>query len=290
MVVVCRCTPIPVTIMKPIILQTSEAEAHIYTHGAHVAHFQPCGQKPVLWMSAKSWFEPGKPIRGGVPVCFPWFGPGRDPSAPQTPGHGTARLQEWKVERTTSNGLVLGLTLASWQMQFTVEIGAALAMTLDVRNAGSAAATFEEALHTYLAVGDIRQVSVEGLENTDYLDNTVGLARKRQGAEPIRFAGETDRVYLDTRATCVVNDPVWKRKLIVEKSGSDATVVWNPWIAKAKAMPDFGDDEWPGMLCIETANCKQHAVTLASGAMHTMRAVVRVQNISCSRETFSRPL
>jgi glucose-6-phosphate 1-epimerase len=260
--------------MTPIILQTPEAEAHIYKHGAHVAHFQPRGQKPVLWMSTKSWFEPGKPIRGGVPICFPWFGPKKDD--PSAPGHGLARLRDWTVEHLVDHSLVFALALAPWEARFTVAVSAALTMTLEVRNTGTKPEQFEEALHTYLAVGDIRQVSVTGLENTDYLDNTVGLARKNQGNEPIRFTGETDRVYLDTRATCIVNDPVWNRRLIIEKSGSDATVVWNPWIAKAKAMPDFGDDEWPGMLCIETANCKQHAVTLAPGATHKMQAVIRV--------------
>ena len=261
--------------MKPIIIQTPEAEAQIYTHGAHVAQFQPRGQKPVLFMSAKSWFEPGKPIRGGVPICFPWFGPGCG-ATPKTPGHGLVRLQDWTVERTTANSILFSVALAPWTARFSVEVGAALTMKLEVRNTGTKPEQFEEALHTYLAVGDIRQVTVTGLENADYLDNTVGMARKNQGAEPIRFTGETDRIYLDTRAACVVYDPVLKRRLIIEKSGSDATVVWNPWIAKAKAMPDFGDDEWPGMLCIETANCKQHAVTLAPGATHSMQAVIRV--------------
>jgi len=261
--------------MKPFVIQTSEAEVHIYQHGAHVTHFQPLGQQPVLFLSAKSRFEPGQPIRGGVPICFPWFGPGAGPT-PKTPMHGLARLREWTIERTTADSMLFSLALPPFEAKFNIGVGSALAMTLEVRNTGTQPEQFEEALHTYLAVGDIRQVTVTGLENTDYLDNLTGLSRKNQGTEPIRFTGETDRIYLNTRATCVVHDPVLKRRLIVEKNGSDATVVWNPWIAKAKAMPDFGDDEWPYMLCIETANCKQHAVTLAPGAAHTMEAVVRV--------------
>jgi len=268
----CKCLPFRYhRAMTPIILHTPEAEAHIYQHGAHVAHFQPRGQKPVLFMSAKSWFEPDKPIRGGVPICFPWFGPAK------TPAHGLARLRDWKIEQTTANSMLFSLGLPPFEAKFNVVVGSALRMTLEVRNTGTQPEQFEEALHTYLAVGDIRQVTVTGLENTDYLDNLTGLSRKNQGPEPIHFTGETDRVYLDTRATCVVNDPVLKRRLIIEKKGSDDTVVWNPWVAKAKAMPDFGDDEWPFMLCIETANCKQHAVTLAPGATHTMEAVVRVE-------------
>jgi len=256
--------------VTPIIIKNSEAEAHIYQQGAHVAHFQPRGQKPVLFMSAKSWFLPDKPIRGGVPICFPWFGPAK------TPPHGLARLRDWTIEKTTANAMLFSLALPPFEAKFNVEVDAVLKMALEVRNTGTQPEQFEEALHTYLTVGDIREVTITGLENTDYLDNLTGLSRKNQGPEAIRFTGETDRVYLDTRATCVVSDPVLNRRLIVEKKGSDATVVWNPWIAKAKAMADFGDDEWPYMLCIETANCKQHAVTLAHGATHKMEAVVRV--------------
>ena len=258
-----------------VVLQSADAEAHVYTHGAHVTHFQPRGQQTVLFMSDKSWMERDKPIRGGVPICFPWFGPGRD-ATPKTPGHGLARLREWNVERASANAITFSLALEPFLARFTVELDAALAMSLEVRNTGTKPEQFEEALHTYLAVGDIHQVTVTGLENADYLDNTVGLARKNQGADPIRFTGETDRVYLDTRAACVVNDPSMRRRITIEKTGSDATVVWNPWIAKAKAMPDFGDDEWPRMLCVETANCKQHALTLAPGAAHTLRAIIRV--------------
>jgi D-hexose-6-phosphate mutarotase len=258
-----------------VVLQTPDAEAHVYTHGAHLTHFQPRGHKPVLFMSAKSWFEPGKPIRGGVPICFPWFGPGFAAS-PKTPMHGLARLREWDIAHKSKNSITLGLVLEPFVARFSIEITDALAMTFSVHNTGDTPHQYEEALHTYFAVGDIKQTTVTGLENADYLDNTVGLALKNQGADPIRFVGETDRVYVNTQAACVIHDAAWQRRVTVEKTGSDATVVWNPWIAKAKAMPDFGDDEWPQMLCIETANCKQHAVTLAPGATHTTRAVIRV--------------
>ncbi|MCX7885861.1 MAG: D-hexose-6-phosphate mutarotase [Verrucomicrobiae bacterium] len=262
--------------MKPLVLRTAEAEVHIYRHGAHITHFQPRGHRPVLFLSAKSRFEPQKPIRGGVPICFPWFGRGNAP-APQLPLHGLARLQQWDVSDQTPNSILLGLQLPPWTLRYRVEVSRRLVMTLEGTNNGTEPAQFEEALHTYLAVGDIRAVTVTGLEDTDYLDNLDGLARKHQGRdEPIRFTGQTDRVYLNTRAACIVHDPALGRKLIVEKDGSDATVVWNPWEAGAKAMPDFGDEEWRYMLCIETANCKQHAVTLAPGKSHRMTAVISV--------------
>jgi glucose-6-phosphate 1-epimerase len=137
--------------------------------------------------------------------------------------------------------------------------------------------TFEEALHTYFAVADVRQVSVEGLANTDYLDKVENFKRKTQSPEPIRIVGETDRVYLNTTSTCVVRDPGLGRTITIEKEGSGTTVVWNPWIAKAKAMPDFGDDEWPHMICVETANVGDGAVRLEAGRSHQMKVRIRVE-------------
>jgi glucose-6-phosphate 1-epimerase len=269
------------------IVATPQAGAQVYLHGAHVTHYQPRGERPVLFMSARSWFEPGKPIRGGVPIVFPWFGPrAGDPAAP---AHGFARLAEWRMESATqaadgSVTLVLGLeaskaTHPAWphgyELRYRVTVGSTLELVLEVRNSSAQAMTFEEALHTYLAVSDVRQVSIVGLAGTQYLDKTDGMRRKTQGPEPIRITGETDRVYLNMRMTCVVDDAKGGRRLAVKKSGSDVTVVWNPWIAKAQAMPDFGDDEWPRMLCIETCNAADHAVTLPPGHRHEMRATIR---------------
>ena len=219
-------------------------------------------------------------------MIFPWFGPraGRADS----PAHGFARTLPWDVESLTFDeagnvSLTLRLdpndaTRAHWPHDFVlrhrIAFGAKLDMQLEIENTSGAPFVFEEALHTYLAVSDVRHVSVTGLGNTAYLDKVDALQRKQQGAEPIRITGETDRIYLNTRATCVLDDPGLSRRIAVEKSGSDATVVWNPWIAKAKAMPDFGDDEWPAMLCIETANTGENAITLAPGATHTMRATL----------------
>jgi D-hexose-6-phosphate mutarotase len=131
-------------------------------------------------------------------------------------------------------------------------------------------------MHTYFTVGDVRQIGISGLSGSTFIDKVDKFARKPQGAEPIKITGETDRVYLATKAACVIEDPVLKRKITVEKENSDATVVWNPWIAKAKAMADFGDEEWPGMVCVETCNVAEHAITLAPGQSHSMTAVVSV--------------
>lgn len=275
--------------LRRLVIETERAEAQIYLHGAHVTHFQPRGQKPVLFMSARSSFEAGKPIRGGVPLCFPWFGARQD--GRRGPSHGFARVLEWDVTgaETRSDGTVeIGFRLLpkSWaeqewdgelEVDYRVTVGSALGLELRVGNPSNRPVGFEAALHTYLAVGDVRQVSIEGLAGTSYL-NTVGTPiTQTEGAEPIRITAETDRIYKNTRSTCVVRDPVWQRQLVVQKTGSNATVLWNPWIAKAKAMADFGDEEWPSMLCIETCNVREHTITLAPGQSHAMQAIIQAQ-------------
>lgn len=260
------------------------ASARIFLHGAHVAEWAPAGAAPVLFMSAASHLAPGKPIRGGVPVCFPWFG--ARAGHPQSPAHGFARVEEWSVEsleldadRTVALSLILAdspATREQWPHAFLIRhrirIGRTLEMTLEVENRGGEVFTFEEALHTYFAISSADAVEVRGLEGAEYLDKVDGGARKRQSDEPLRFTAETDRVFPGTTATCVLRDPGLLRDVVVEKSGSATTVVWNPWIAKAKAMPDFGDDEWPRMACIETANTASEAIVVAPGATHTMTA------------------
>jgi glucose-6-phosphate 1-epimerase len=270
-------------------LEASEGEAHVFLHGGHVSHFQPKGERPVLWVSRASRFERTRPIRGGVPVCFPWFGPkAGDPDAPM---HGFARILPWhlaEVTRDSSGRLEARLELtaeAAAQRGFRLELGVTLTLSvgrslrlaLAVHNAGAAPARFEEALHSYFAVSDVTEVRVHGLEGTSYLDKTEAMARKPGAKGPIAISAETDRVYLDTTATVTIEDPGWDRRVVVSKTGSATTVLWNPWVAKARAMPDFGDDEWPRMLCVETANVGEQALTLAPGATHVMTAMLGVE-------------
>jgi glucose-6-phosphate 1-epimerase len=266
----------------------AQAKAEIYLHGAHVTAWQPTGHAPVLWMSGHSQWDAAKPIRGGIPICFPWFGPHATDKA--APGHGFARLHDWTLfeARDDASGateLAFRLSQATppsaiWPHAFDavyrVTVGPSLALALEVHNTGSAPIGFEEALHTYFTVEDVRAIEISGLAGTDYLDKVGGTTQRNQGAVPIRFTAETDRVYINTRSTCTIHDPGLRRRIAVRKTGSDATVVWNPWIAKAKAMPDFGDDEWPGMVCVETGNVNVHAVTLAPGARHVLTATIEV--------------
>jgi glucose-6-phosphate 1-epimerase len=270
-----------------IFVETELATAQIYTHGAHVAHFQPRGQEPVLWMSAQSAFAADKPLRGGVPICFPWFGPRTDDAS--APAHGFARLREWQLsasEQSEAGEVTLRFalaaddaTLALWPHRFACEysvaVGTTLEMSLRVTNMDDHSWTFEEALHTYFVAGDVREVSVSGLANTRYIDKTDDLKEKQHSGD-ITFTGETDRAYLDTTADCILTDPRLSRRIRVSKQGSQMTVVWSPWIKKSAAMPDFGDDEWPQMLCIETANALSNAIELQPGESHTMQARIEV--------------
>ena len=265
---------------------TPLAEARIYLHGAHPAHFQPAGGAPLLFVSEHSHFAPGKAIRGGVPVIFPWFGP--HPTHANLPAHGFARTMPWQVESLALDGnqTVIAVfrldsneqTRALWPHDFAlrhrVVVGKQLVMTLEVENTSEAPFQFEEALHTYFAVGDIRKVSTTGLENCAYIDKTDGFQRKTQGPEPIRITSETDRVFENTRAAVVIDDLSNGRKIRVEKGGSATTVIWNPWANKAASMTDFGREEWRSMWCVETANASANAITLEPGARHAMRAAI----------------
>jgi len=265
---------------------TPLAEARIYLHGAHPAHFQPAGGPPLLFVSEHSHFAPGKAIRGGVPIIFPWFG--AHPTHANLPAHGFARTMPWQVESLALDGnqTVIAVfrldsneeTRALWPHDFAlrhrVVVGKQLVMTLEVENTSDAPFKFEEALHTYFAVGDIRKVSATGLENCAYIDKTDAFQRKTQGPEPIRITSETDRVFESTRATVVIDDAARSRKIRVEKGGSATTVIWNPWETKAASMTDFGREEWRGMFCVETANASANAITLKPRARHAMRAAI----------------
>ncbi len=271
-------------------VSNAHGEAEVYLHGAHVTSWQPKGHAPVLWLSRDSAFAPDKPIRGGIPICFPWFA--AHATEKTAPGHGYARLEDWTLveaaDAPDATTLVFELTSAGhvwplWPHPFTaryrVTVGAALEFAFTVRNTGSAPFSYEEALHTYFAVQYVREIEITGLEQTDYLDKVDGAARKRQGAEPIRFTGETDRIYLATEAAVTIHDPGRHRRIVIDKTGSETTVVWNPWVDKARAMPDFGDLEWPEMVCVETCNVNAHAIALAPGAEHRMSATIRVAGL-----------
>jgi len=269
-------------------VETDRCRARLTPYGGQVCEWTPAGQSPVLFMSPRAVFAAGTPIRGGVPICFPWFGP--HPTDPTKPAHGFARTRTWQVAgvaRDTAGDVRVVLRLAAdadtralWSAPFavslTLALGASLEMTADVENVGDDAIVYELALHTYLAVGDVEAVRIRGLEGARFVDKVDGGKDKLAGPEPLAIAGETDRVFLDTTTTCVVDDPVLARRLRVEKRHSEATVVWNPGRERARSMRDVGEDSWRGFVCVETANVGPHAVRLAPRTRHAMSARIDV--------------
>ena len=253
-------------------------------HGAHVISWQPAAQAPVIWLSEHAQFASGTAIRGGIPVCFPWFGAGRH--GDQSPAHGFARTHEWRrleaVESSDGVRVVheLDAQVASapsfsgpFRAVLTVHAGTSLSVALTVENTGGSSFTFEQALHTYLAVGDVRDVEVLGLDGAAFQDKVRDVEAVQEGA--ISVVGEVDRVYDSAESVSIV-DPLLGRTITVGKSGSSSTIVWNPWVDKSRALPDFGDDEWQHMICIETANVGARAITLAPGESHDMTATITV--------------
>lgn len=269
-------------------VNSSLCTGRIYLQGAHVAAWQPKGEQPVIFMSSKSDFIPGKPIRGGVPVCFPWFASkAGDPAAP---GHGFVRTMEWSVEsveKMPSGDVSLVLSQQSsadtkgyfpheFQIRHHVIMGKQLSMELEVRNTGTDPFRFAEALHAYFQVQSIEQVSVSGLNGTEYIDKVDGAKQKRQ-ADDATFPSQVDRNYLNTGGALIIRDKAVNRNIRIEKTSSMNIVVWNPGQARAKTIVDLGENDWPHMLCVETANLGDNEPTLTPGGIHQMKAVISIE-------------
>jgi len=273
-------------------VSNAQARATICLQGAPLTHWQPRGQaEPVLWLSDAARYLEGKSVRGGIPVCWPWFGTPAD--RPQGPAHGFARNHPWEVVATGarpdgSTGLRLQLddnpaTRALWPGAFALSldivVGATLDLELCTRNTGSVELHVTEALHTYFRIGDIAAVAVRGLEGVDYFDaaaHAAGAAPvdcRQQG--PVRFDGEVDRVYA-SGGPCWIDDPLLLRRLHVSATGSASTVVWNPSAAKAHRLGDMGDDGWRRMLCVESGNARDSGVSVAPGGTHRLAVRYRV--------------
>lgn len=252
--------------------------AEIYLQGAHVTHFQRNGEAPLLFLSRESKFTAGTPIRGGIPIIFPWFG-----AKEGAPAHGFARNRTWElagVQTGAGGEIALRLKLPDglmqdgpeWTIEYIVTVGAALMLELLVTNASTRQEfTFENCLHTYFIVGDVDAVSIVGLNGVKYRDKVENFAEKTESNPAIIFKSEVDRVYVDTTATVEIHDPKLRRKIIVEKTGSASTVVWNPWIEKSKQMSDFGDEEYQNMVCVESGNVGKNLIILKPGGTSSLK-------------------
>jgi glucose-6-phosphate 1-epimerase len=271
----------------------SHGHAAIALQGGHVMSWQPKSQaEPVVWLSRIARFAPGKSIRGGVPVCWPWFGP--HPADPGLPAHGFARTVPWEVTATREldNGaseIALALvetdrTRAMWPhragVSMRVTVGATLEIALTTQNRDEHDLVIGEALHAYFQIGDIADIRIRGLEACEYLDKAGGGSERRRQDGPVVFSAETDRIYLNTEAECAIEDTRLQRRIRVAKSGSRSTVVWNPWTAKADKMGDFGPDGWRRMVCVESANAAENVVTVVPGAEHRLWVQYAVEALS----------
>ncbi len=265
----------------------AQATARLALQGAQLLHWAPVGQQSAIWVSDQAIYAPGKPVRGGAPVCWPWFGPHE--SRTDFPAHGFARNQLWEIVSVValpdgSTQLSLRLpgqegTAELWPhdtaLDMELTIGKHLKVDLVTRNLGDQPVTVGQALHTYFHIGDIRQVSILGLEGCPYVDKVRHGERHVQAGE-IRFEQETDRIYLDSTRDVVIHDPVLGRRIHIAKKGSASTVVWNPWLEKATAMKDLGADGYTHMVCVENANAADDVRILPAGSSHRMEVCYTV--------------
>lgn len=263
-------------------IDNGDGSAEICLQGGHVLSWHPRSQKePVIWLSEGAKFAPGQSIRGGVPVCWPWFGPHDADVA--YPAHGFVRTAPWQVSHSgqtpdgateiTMHPLITDSMAALWPyrtaLSLRVAVGKTLKMEMTTVNRDERAVVVGEALHTYFRVGDIAETRVHGLDGVEYLDKLQGYARLRQTGA-VGFTAETDRVYVNTDSQCAIEDPILARRVAIAKSGSLSTVVWNPWDVRAAQMGDLGAQGWRRMVCVESANAQDNRVTIEPGGEHTL--------------------
>jgi len=267
--------------------------ATICLQGAHVVSFRPKSQQvPLVWVSDAAKFAAGKSIRGGAPVCWPWFGPHASEAA--FPAHGFARTVPWTVvgsrkRNDAKTEITLQLTdsdqtRAQWphptRLTLTVVVGDRLDMHLATTNLGDKPVQIGEALHTYLQISDVGAVKITGLEGSAFHDKVDNFAKKKQSGA-VALKGEVDRVYVNTPADCVIEDAGLKRRIRIAKTGSQSTIVWTPWTEKAEKMGDMGKGKsgegWREMVCVESANAMDNVVTVAPGETHTMTVSYSVE-------------
>jgi D-hexose-6-phosphate mutarotase len=269
-------------------ITANHSSAEIYLHGGHVTHFQKSGEPPLIFLSAKSHFAPGEAIRGGVPICFPWFGPREG-----EPAHGLARLLAWELAETTAanNGSVVvrlrlpkELLKPEWsalKTEFAITVAETLTMELTAANQSpDKTVTIEDCLHSYFHVGDIGTVSLSGLERAPFDDFAFGAngARRNGDPDPLRITQETNRVYPDNAAAVEIRDETLKRIVRVEKFNSKSTVVWNPWTTQ-KMPDDWEPGEHRQMVCVESGNVKRNKISLAPGKTTTLRVILSSRSI-----------
>ncbi len=271
-------------------IRVAGSELLVAQQGAQILGYRQGEQPPLIWLSPDAAYRAGQSVRGGVPICWPWFGDlRRNPQAvqahyqlEQVPAHGLVRALDWELLGIDEEDDAVTLRFAydtrnqpleGWPrdvgLTFFVRLAQDLGMSLETHNRGDTPLTLSQALHTYFAVSDVRQVGVEGLQACRYIDTLQDWQELRQQHAPV-FAAETDRIYLDTPARLSIVDPGWGRRIHLDARGSRSAVLWNPWIDKARRLSQFPDDAWQNMLCIETDNVLEDVVQLKTDERHRL--------------------
>ncbi|MGF6556495.1 glucose-6-phosphate 1-epimerase [Pseudomonas sp. S30_BP2TU TE3576] len=272
-------------------IRHGQAELLVAQQGAHILSYQLAGQPPLIWLNDEAVFKTGKSIRAGVPVCWPWFGNfDRNPKSVQAmrvsgeapSAHGFVRAMDWELGGIEAEGESLKVEFLlpypdggfpGWPHQvdltLTIRLDEQLHIQLTSHNRGTDTVSISQALHSYFAVSDVRDVHVEGVDGLNYIETLDNWKTVTQSGD-LRFTGETDRIYLDAPPQLSIVDPAWERRIVLSSSGSRTAVIWNPWIDRAAAFSDMADDGWQRMLCIETANVMDDVVSLKPGASHTL--------------------
>jgi glucose-6-phosphate 1-epimerase len=265
-------------------INNARAHATVSTYAGQLLSYRPKDrQEDLLFVSDKAYYEAGKAIKGGIPICWPWFGP--DPENRERPAHGFVRNRQWQVSGSesladgstkitlsiTDNEATRTLWPHPFRLDIEITVGDTLRVELVTHNTGNDSITISQALHSYFRVGDISKVSVLGLDGINYIDKANDSARKTQ-AGPLSISGEVDRIYTDTTGDLTIDDTSLERKIAIASSGCSTTVVWNPWVEIAGSMADLDDDDYLQMLCVETANAGPETVTITAGDCYRLTA------------------
>jgi glucose-6-phosphate 1-epimerase len=264
-------------------------DGEMHLHGAQVTSWKPAGAEEAIFLSRQACFEEGRAIRGGIPICFPWFRAKVDDS--HAPAHGVVRTKIWTLESIEQNATGITVSMytqsdpesrrwwpADFRLLHRVTFGSELKLELTVSNTGAKPLRFEEALHAYYRVGDVRKVRIRGLDGVAYLDNIESNKKKKQNGDVV-ISSPADNAYMNTQNPLQLIDPVRNRSIQITKQNSDSTVIWNPWAEGARALSDLGDDEWQDMVCVEGSNILENAVELAPSADHKITVTMTVNSL-----------
>lgn len=270
-------------------ITNSQASAVISLQGAHVLSWKPNNQADVIWLSKDATFEEGKSVRGGIPICWPWFG--AHESNNLFPAHGFARTVLWPVadvENISSDKTKITFRLSTRQLddgvkkmwpqdtvaEYKITISDTLNLELTTFNNSKEDITVGQALHTYFNIEDITDTTIYGLEGKTYLDKPDNFNSKIQNG-PVIINNEVDRVYLDTSDVLTIDNK--RRKIIIKQQGSHSTIVWNPWEEVANKMGDLGVNGYQKMLCVESANAANDVVTIQPDNSYTLKVTYQIK-------------